>query len=505
MLSQKIADQCRWSARKPPSAGPQAPGGRVGDGEIAVVAPALARRRDVAQHHHAHGGEPAAADALQGAPQDQHQHGGRERANERAGEVDRDGDAQREGAPVDVGDLAVERDDGGRRQQIGGDQPGQVMGIAEVAPDRRQGARQDGLVERAHEDRQQHAEHDEQRLPVGEPLGLGRVGDGVHGLAGGLDRGRAGRIVRLVEQASMPGQPRPADAGPAGHACCTAPKIVPVRPRRKFRCPAAASGAMNGSDAARASPSIADAARRLYLLAWERPTPSRLPAGPLPAQVRDEAQAGPSRRQIRPGASPGLRHRLSGAGAPVPDAEGARPSRRPQHRRLCHRLPRLAARRARPAVPARAGAAALSRRPVPGRHQRGAGRHRAVGHAAGRAAPRRQVRRRVRHLVRQGSGRRPHRRRVPPRQFRRHLAPRRRARADGRRPHRRILHHRAPVRISLHRRDDPDPQSGGRAGDHRLRPLRLGDVALHRRLGGAQMHARDGRVDRRGGRRASSG
>ena len=78
-----------------------------------------------------------------------------------------------------------------------------------------------------------------------------------------------------------------------------------------------------------------------------------------------------------------------------------------------------------------------------------------------------------------GPGRRPHRRRVPPCQFRRHLEARRRARADGRRPHRRILDHRAPVRISLHRRDDPDPEPGGRAGDHRLRPLRLGDVALH--------------------------
>ena len=126
---------------------------------------------------------------------------------------------------------------------------------------------------------------------------------------------------------------------------------------------------------------------------------------------------------------------------------------------------------------------AAARRRVPARHQRGPRRHRAVGHAAGRAARRGQVRRRVRHLVRQGPGRRPLRRRVPPRQFRRHLEARRRAGADGRRPHRGILHHRAPVRIPLRRRDDPDPQSGGRAGDHRLRPLRLGDVALHRRLG----------------------
>ena len=119
-----------------------------------------------------------------------------------------------------------------------------------------------------------------------------------------------------------------------------------------------------------------------------------------------------------------------------------------------------------------------------------------LGHAAGRAARRGQVRRRVRHVVRQGAGRRPHRRRVPPRQFRRLLEERRRARPDGRRPHGGILHHRAPVRIPLRRRDDPDPEPGRRAGDHRLRALRLGDVALLRLVGGAQMHARDGGVDR---------
>ena len=59
-----------------------------------------------------------------------------------------------------------------------------------------------------------------------------------------------------------------------------------------------------------------------------------------------------------------------------------------------------------------------------------------------------------------GPGRRPHRRRVPPRQFRRHVETRRRPRADGRRPHGGILDHRAPVGIPLRRRDDADPQSG---------------------------------------------
>ena len=44
-------------------------------------------------------------------------------------------------------------------------------------------------------------------------------------------------------------------------------------------------------------------------------------------------------------------------GAALPDAEGARPPRRPQHRGLRHRLSRLAARHARPAVHPRAALA----------------------------------------------------------------------------------------------------------------------------------------------------
>ena len=86
---------------------------------------------------------------------------------------------------------------------------------------------------------------------------------------------------------------------------------------------------------------------------------------------------------------------------------------------------------------------------------------------------------------------------VPPRQFRRHVAAWRRARPDGRRPYREVLDHRAPVGIRLRRPDDPDPESGRRAGDHRLRALRLGDVALRRRLGGAQVHEGHGRDRRR--------
>ena len=79
---------------------------------------------------------------------------------------------------------------------------------------------------------------------------------------------------------------------------------------------------------------------------------------------------------------------------------------------------------------------------------------------------------------------------LPPRQFRRHVAAWRRHRADGRRPYLRKLHHRASVGVRLRRRDDADPESGRRAGDRRLRALRLGAVALRRRCGSASSASR---------------
>ena len=76
---------------------------------------------------------------------------------------------------VEVGDLAVQRGRRGRGQQVGGDDPGELVEAAELADDRRQGGRDDGLVERG----EQHAEHQaadhHQDLPVGH---VGRAGGG---------------------------------------------------------------------------------------------------------------------------------------------------------------------------------------------------------------------------------------------------------------------------------------------------------------------------------------
>ena len=61
---------------------------------------------------------------------------------------------------VDVAELAVERRHRGGGEQVGGDDPGQVLDVAELAADGRQRGRDDGLVERRQEHRQHQAEDD---------------------------------------------------------------------------------------------------------------------------------------------------------------------------------------------------------------------------------------------------------------------------------------------------------------------------------------------------------
>jgi hypothetical protein len=151
-------------------------------------------------------------------------------------------------------------------------------------------------------------------------------------------------------------------------------------------------------------------------------------------------------RQVRAGKRAGLSDRHPGPGAAADDAAPARPGRRPQYRRLHFRLPRFATGRFRPG--AVAGQALHQEEPyrVPARHQRRPGRDGAVGHPADPPLSRRPVRRRVRHVVRQGSGRRPIRRRAEARQLRRHLQAWRHPGAGRRRPHGQVVDHGAPER-----------------------------------------------------------
>ena len=124
--------------------------------EPALVAPALSGRDEVADDRERRHHQPAAAEPLHRAERDQLAHVLREAAERRADEEDHDRRLQHELAAVEVAELAVERAGDGRREQVGGHDPREVLDAAELADDRRQRGRDDRLVER----REQQDEHE---------------------------------------------------------------------------------------------------------------------------------------------------------------------------------------------------------------------------------------------------------------------------------------------------------------------------------------------------------
>ena len=184
----------------------------------------------------------------------------------------------------------------------------------------------------------------------------------------------------------------------------------------------------------------------------------------------------------------------------LPDAEGARPPRRPQHRRLCHRLSRLAARRARPADPARRRVCSPARRHV----QPASTRNLPPPRCGARS--RRNCAARASSMACSASGTaRAPASTAPATCSATPISP-----APSK--HGGVLalmgdDHTAESSTTAHQSEFdfvdmmiPILNPAGVQEIHRLRALRLGDVALHRRLDRAQMHARDGGVDRRGRR-----
>src|SRR5690606_14538798 len=114
--------------------------------------------------------ETTAADTLDGAEEDQLRHVLRETAERGADEEDDDRELVDALPAIQVGDLAPERRRGGRRQQVGSDDPRKVLQPAKVAGDPWQGDADDGLVQRREEGAGHDPEHDADDLFVGEVL-----------------------------------------------------------------------------------------------------------------------------------------------------------------------------------------------------------------------------------------------------------------------------------------------------------------------------------------------
>ncbi len=162
------------------------------------VAAALARRDDVADDRLRADHQAAGADSLERAERDQLIHRLAEPRQHRPGEEDQDRDEEHGLAPVHVAELAVERRRDGRREQIRGDDPREVVEAAEVADDRRQRGRDDRLVERG----QEHAEHERREDGAERPPGercvcgihdtfLGEMRSSWAGVSGAVGSGEA--------------------------------------------------------------------------------------------------------------------------------------------------------------------------------------------------------------------------------------------------------------------------------------------------------------------------
>ncbi len=142
--------------------------------DITLVAAALLRRHDIGDDGLRQRHQPAAAEALQGAPEDQRGHRRRHRASHGAGDENHDRGQHDRAPAVDVGELAVERRRRGRGQQIGGHHPGQALDVVEGAAHGRQGGRDDGLIERAEKHRQHQADDDGAGFGMRQRAGLRR-------------------------------------------------------------------------------------------------------------------------------------------------------------------------------------------------------------------------------------------------------------------------------------------------------------------------------------------
>jgi hypothetical protein len=135
--------------------------------EGALVLAPLAGRHDVGHDRLGQHYQAAAAQPLQGAERDQLDHAVRQAAQRRADQEDHDRRLEQPLAAVLVAELAPQRRRCRRGEQVGGHYPGQMAQAAEVADDRGQRGRDDGLVERGEQDREHQRRVNNQQPAAG--------------------------------------------------------------------------------------------------------------------------------------------------------------------------------------------------------------------------------------------------------------------------------------------------------------------------------------------------
>ena len=179
--------------------------------EVALVLGALTGRHDVADDRQRQGEQTAGAEALHGAERREAEHRGGEGAQDGAEDEDRDGDDEQLLATVDVAELAVERRDDRRGDEVGSRRPRLVVQALEVVGDGADGGRDDGLVQRGEEHTHHQPDEDGDDLAVGERAG-GAVGlterRGRHRRSGCRGRRRGGRGCRRRGRAERVGRSR---------------------------------------------------------------------------------------------------------------------------------------------------------------------------------------------------------------------------------------------------------------------------------------------------------
>ncbi len=160
--------------------------------EQTLVAAPFPGGEEVADHRQGDGEQAARTAALERPESDQLAHVLGQPGERRPDQEDEDPEDQGPLPAEDVAQLAVDRHRDRAGEQVGGDHPGVEVAALEVADDPGQGDADDGLVQGAQEQPEQHRPHDDELLAGGEvdgdALGLAwRAGGGLDGC--GLSHG----------------------------------------------------------------------------------------------------------------------------------------------------------------------------------------------------------------------------------------------------------------------------------------------------------------------------